>query len=88
MTNEPPPGYEAVVHHSLLETLRLGGVPFQFVIANLILTMVVVVTFQLWRYLVVGVVVHGLLYLVTYKEPQRMTIIGRYLSYRAYYGVR
>jgi type IV secretory pathway VirB3-like protein len=53
------------------KTLLLGGVPFHFFIANMIHTLVVMVTFQLPRYFWVGMMVHVGLYLCTSREDKR-----------------
>lgn len=81
-------GYRAIVHHSLLEVLLLAGVPYTSAIANVMQTFILVVTFQFWRWLLVGLVFHGLLWLLLHDDPFRLYKILRALSYAPYYGPR
>jgi type IV secretory pathway VirB3-like protein len=78
----------AVVHRSLLEPLLLAGVPYDAAMANLFHTFLVMVTFGVWGYWMVGLVVHGVLMLLCWDDPLRMRKCLRYLIYRRYYHPR
>jgi type IV secretory pathway TrbD component len=79
---------KAPVHHSLLEVVMFVGVPYTPALANIAQTAILVVTVQWWRWLVVGLAAHGLLYWLTGHDPNRIHKIFRYFSYAAYYGPR
>jgi hypothetical protein len=77
--------HKAPVHQSLLEIIAVGRVPFQAAMANVAQTFLLTVTLQWWRYLLVGVVVHGILWCLTGDDPNRIYKIWRYLGYASYY---
>lgn len=78
----------APVHHSLLEVVLFAGVPSGPAMANIAQTGLIVVTLQWWRWAVVGLAIHGLLYWLTGDDPNRIHKYLRYCSYAPYYGPR
>jgi type IV secretory pathway VirB3-like protein len=79
---------KALVHHSLLEVMLFAGVPYQAAMANLAQTVILVVTARWYRWIVVGIALHGLLYWLTGDDPHRLYKLWRYCSYAPYYGPR
>jgi type IV secretory pathway VirB3-like protein len=79
---------KAMVHHSLLEVVLFAGVPYNPALANIAQTALIVVTMQYWRWLVVGLVLHGILYWLTGDDPHRIYKLWRYCNYAPYYGPR
>lgn len=77
--------HKAPVHQSLLETILIGGVPFEAAMANAVQTFLVVVTLQWWRYALVGVALHGLLWWLTGDDANRLYKVYRYCTYTSYY---
>ena len=79
---------KATVHHSLLEVTMFAGVPSTPALANIVQTAIMVVTVQWWRWVVVGLAAHGLLYRLTGSDPNRLYKLWRYCTYASYYGPR
>jgi type IV secretory pathway TrbD component len=75
----------ATVHRSLIEPLLLAGVPYDVAMANLFHTFLIMVTFRVWGYWLVGLALHGLFVLICWGDPQRIRKCVRYLMYRRYY---
>ena len=92
---EECPGYAATVHHSLLETVMLWpGVPMYLALGNLFVTVILAMIFFAAGYqrvglkcLPIGIVLHFVAFLLTWGEPHRLVMLGRYVLYRKYYGV-
>jgi type IV secretory pathway VirB3-like protein len=86
---EEPLGYASEVHTSLLEPILLfKQVPYLPGIGNCLFTMIVMVTFQFWTFLFIGVALHGLMYLATRVDHQLIEIAARLLTYPSYCGTR
>lgn len=83
---ESPPGVYSEVHHSLLQPIRWAGVPYNACVANMMLTFIVSVTWQSWRYVPVGVLIHVALAILTRKDPHRIEKLCRYLVARRTYA--
>jgi type IV secretory pathway TrbD component len=79
---------KAPVHHSLLEVVMVAGVESSAAMANIAQTAILVVTLQWWRWIVVGIAMHGLLYWLTGDDHNRLYKLWRYCTYAPYYGPR
>jgi type IV secretory pathway TrbD component len=80
-----PEGYSAEVHQSLLEQILWKGVPYQMVLANLISTVILCITFHWPAYLPMGGVWHGLAWLMHRGDPERLQTVLGYLSLKDFY---
>lgn len=77
--------HKAPVHKSLLEVIGYHGVPMQAVFGNVVQTFVITVMCQYWRYPLVGLALHGVLWRLTKDDPNRIYKLWRYCGYRSYY---
>jgi type IV secretory pathway VirB3-like protein len=78
-------GVISKVRKSLVTEDRLLWVPYMSALANGFLWLIVAVTYQRFRCLLVGVLVHLILALVTQGDIHRLTNLFWYLTYKPFY---
>jgi type IV secretory pathway VirB4 component/type IV secretory pathway TrbD component len=83
---EECPGYQAIVHKSLLEVIRLLGVAKEWVLGNIFVAVIAIAFFHAYAFPIVSALVHVILLFLTRDDPHRLSVLVRYLLYRAYYG--
>jgi type IV secretion system protein VirB3 len=84
---EDTDGWEAPVHQSLLEPIRIAGAPYKPAVANIGVGFILMFGMHFWYYFFVAVAVHILLVIATRRDIYLVDTLHRYFTYASYYGV-
>jgi type IV secretion system protein TrbD len=83
---DTPDGYEVPLFTSLTQPILLGGVPRSFAIVNVTLSACLAIGMQLWWLgIPLGLVMHGVAYFFTKRDPYFFEILRRHLWQKPHY---
>ena len=87
--DDPPVGYTSTVHTSLLEpVLFLKQVPYWPGIVNVLIGILITVTYQWWSFPLFTAIAHLVMALLTKGDHRRLHKLVRLLRYPRYLGTK